>query len=464
MARNVTDKRTSKETPAPGFNNVIDEICRGEYVLVLGSEIMLDKNYNPEADGDSTKFFLERVMNSEGNKDASKTEKEEEKPKTFPEFILRNALDSYEVRRWLFDQIATTEFDLEDITPDLLRLLSSKCFRVVLTTCFDQSVEKLMDEVWGENQYRIMSIFNHRDKDFDFNHNELLGDEYFDVPPTLYYVFGKADPHNPYLKFVLDDNDTIDCISRWLGNEVPSKLLSFIDSKKLLVLGCNLKDWCFRFFWYAMRHKSTFKLHEGDIAVLLDTNNSEQDRNLYNYLHKTIKVPIQTDARKYIHQLADALCEVKIANTALSASKAGGIFISYAKEDYTTAYNIFTRLREAQFNVWLDNRKLSASDEYDKRIENAIQQCKVFIPLLSSTVARDLSSSAGSKRYYMDEWNLATGENTSIHYFPIVTGKYDYRQEYHQKVPKKIRDVTVFDWTKEPFSNLITKIESILKS
>ena len=455
MARIVTDRKAKKENP--GFNNVVDEISRGQYVLLLGSDIILDKNYNTEANGDSTKFFLERVLKSK-----EEAGKSYESVDTFPELILNNALNSTDVRRWLLSEIESTEFELADITPDLIKLLSTRCFRVVLTTVFDSSVEVLMDEVWGRGNYRIMSIFNNRNKNFDFERSELLGDEYFDIPPTLYYVFGKADPDEPELKFVLDDNDTIDCISRWLGNEVPAKLLSYIASKKLLVLGCNLKDWCFRFFWYAMRHKSPANLNKGDIAVLLQPEKSEQDQNLYSYLHDTIKVRIQTNSREYIHRLAEALDEMVIANKALTLSNAGGIFISYASEDFAIAWNIFSRLKEAGFNVWLDNRKLGVSDEYDKRIENAIKQCKIFIPVFSSVTAADLSTS--KERYYMKEWALATGENSNIKYFPIVTANYDYRQSYHNGVPEKIRKVSVFDWSKEPFANLISKIETTLKS
>lgn len=455
MARIINDPR--KRAELPGFSNVVNEICRGQYVLVLGSDVILDKNYNVEADGDSTKFFLNRIINSKHTEGYNYPISN-----TFPDLILKNALNSTEVRRWLFDEIATTEFETEDLTPDLLRLLKTKCFRVVLTTIFDPSVEKLMDEVWGKGNYRIMNIFNNRSQNFDLLQNDLSGDEYFDIPPTLYYVFGKADPNEPELKFVLDDNDTIDCIARWLGNEVPSKLLSYIDTKKLLVLGCNLKDWCFRFFWYAMRHKSATNLNKGDIAVVLYPEKSEQDYNLFNYLSKTINVRLQTNSREYIHRLAEALDEQKLANNVLLSSKTGGIFISYATEDFAIANNVFNRLKDAGFNVWLDNRKLSVADEYNRRIENAINQCRIFVPLLTATVANSLIEGEG--RYFQDEWELATGENMNIDYFPIVTTNYDYRQPYHQKVPNKIRSVTVFDWMKEPFSSLISKIEASLKS
>lgn len=456
MARSVSDKRLNSETLS--LATVVEDICKGEYVLVLGSEVMLDKNYNLDACGDSTKFFLNSVTKNKAAEDGIVYKSAD----TFHEFILKNSLDSNNVRKWLFDEIATTEFDKEDITPDLIKLISTKCFRVVLATVFDPSVERIMDEVWGEGKYRIMNIFDKRVGNFDFENNELLGDEYFDVPPTLYYVFGKADFNEPTLKFVMDDNDTIDCISRWLGNDVPSKLLSYIDEKKLLVLGCNLKDWCFRFFWYAMRHKSAVRLSQGDIAVLLQPEASEQDKNLFNYLKETIKVRLQTNSREYIQKLAAALAETNIANSALKNSHLGGIFISYANEDFAIAWNIFTRLRKEGFNVWLDNEKLSASDEYDRRIENAIQQCKVFVPILSSTVASVLSD--GKDRYFRKEWKLATGENSTIEYFPVIVSDYNCREAYHQLLPEKLRKVTVFDWSKEPFANLVSKIKSSLKS
>jgi len=456
MARTVTDKRLNRA--APGFNTVVDNICRGQYVLVLGSDIILDKDSNEEnakANGDITRFLLNRVIQNQRNEG-----KDYPNAETFPEFIINNALNSIDVRSWLFDVLATTDYDIEDINPDLVRLLATKCFRVVLTTVFDPSIELLMEKVWGKNNYRVMSVFNHTDVNFDFKSNEFLGDEYFDIKPTLYYVFGKANYDDPGQYFVLDDNDTLDGISKWLGENAPQKLLAYLSTKKLLALGCNLKDWCFRFFWYALRNKDCNRLKEGDIAVLLQPDKSEQDKNLYDYLNKTIKVRVQTNSREYIHRLADALDENLIANTSLTHSLSGGIFISYASEDFAIAWNIFTRLREAGFNVWLDNQKLSVSDEYDNRIARAINECKVFIPLLTSTVASYLD--ADKDKYFRDEWEQAAGENTNIFFCPIVTYNYNYKSDYHKKVPEKIRKATVFDWTKEPFKKLVNKIQTAL--
>lgn len=433
------------------FNEVIDGICKGNYVLVLGSEVMLDKNRNIEAKGDSVRFYLEEIINSRHDMGFNHIPAE-----NFTDYIIKNALNTDSVKKWLLEQIEEISFEDTDINPDLVRLMESKFFRVVLATTFDPSAEILMNKVWGKGNYRIMDIYN-SNNNFDFGKEELSSDEYYDIQPTLYYAFGKAIPDNGMHQFVLNDNDTLRCISNWLGEKRPDKLMEYIQGKNLLVLGCNLKDWCFRFFWYAMRKNTELK--RGDIAVLLNPETSEQDKNLYQYLHDIVGVRIQPDSRSYLKRLADALDTKRSVEECLNSSRLGGIFISYASEDFATAWNIFSRLRENGYNVWLDNRKLSVGDEYDTRIKKAIAQCKVFMPILSSTVAEHLASD--QYHYYRNEWEWATPENSDKHYFPIVTDGYDYRAPYHVKVPGLIRKVSAFNWSTTPFNELLSKLKAI---
>ena len=104
-----------------------------------------------------------------------------------------------------------------------------------------------MEDVWGKGNFRIKDIYDTQDKDLILS--ELKGDEYYDIQPTLYYAFGKADPDKQNHRFVLDDNDLMECIaSKWLDNKYIPNLQSYIQDKKVLLVGCNLKDWCFRFF------------------------------------------------------------------------------------------------------------------------------------------------------------------------------------------------------------------------
>lgn len=445
----------------PGFNKVVDDICRGKYILLLGSDIILNKQLNPEANGDSTKLFLEESYSEFREKE----HRDKHPVHSFQELICNNKLETVAVKHFLTKKIIPDiEFQPEELSEDLIRLLKTRCFRLVLTMTFDSSVETLMNEVWGKDKYRIKNIS--ADENCDLSETDILGDEYFDIPPTLYYMFGKAEPNLPEVEFALDDNDYISFISKWLTSP-PEKLLSYLETKKILVLGCNLKDWAFRFLWFALRRDkkdpNNFKnLTNGDIAVLLQANTSEQDKNLINYLINTLHIRVQTDSRDYVKKLADALEVEKIAGNINAMANTGGVFISYATEDFAIAYRLFDMLKKANIPVWLDNSKLSVGDGYDNRIEDAIRQCRIFIPLLTSTVAEDLI--ADKPRYYRDEWKLASGVNDQITCFPIVTSNYDYRQEYHKKVPAVIQKVSVFDWTMDPIILLINKIKQTLNS
>lgn len=452
MARIIGDIR--KQIANPGFDEVVEDICKGEYVLVLGSDVMWNTDYDI-AQGDSAKFFINRIVD-----DRREQGQHLRAATNYNEFILNNNLNPLSLRKWMHDAVATTGFVPEDITPDLVKLLKSKCFRVVLTTTVDSSVEYLMDQVWGKDKYHKKNIYNPKDHDFDFTREELLGDEYYDIYPTLYYVFGKVDLKSEVLKFVLDDNDTMECIAKWLGNDAPHNLLSYLDTKKLLVLGCNLKDWCFRFFWYALRHKSKSILNNGDIAVMLKPDESEQDNNLYNYLRNSLNIRLQIDSRKYIADLAKALDIENLAIKALRRSQAGGVFISYAREDYNIAWKLFTRLREANFNVWLDYHKLVDMIPFEKRIPKAIKNCKVFLPILTPAIASYLENGPETK-YFRKEWNIAANDSDCF-IKPITFGNYDCGASYHRLAPKKMLDESAFDLGKQPFKELVKAIEKVL--
>lgn len=461
MARKTTE-RTRIDHPTD-FNNVIKEICKGEYVLIVGSEIVLEPDFE-ESGGDSTRYLLNNIIETRNEKNRKDKKGGEYTPvNTISDFIRSNYLNPKDVKRWILEEIKDgIDFLTDEMSKDLCRLIRSKFFRTILTTTIDPYLEKLMEEVWGKGNFKVMSIYNTPSSTFDISRSDLDREEYFDSIPTLYYVFGKADPEAVEREFVYDDNSTMNCISKWLDEKSrPENLLSFIDRKKLMVLGCNLKDWCFRFFWYAMRQKKDERLGNGDIAVYLDKKNSEQDRNLHDYLKETIQVSLQTNPREYLKRLADSLDETILLDEAVSASQSGGVFISYAKEDFAIALKIFNRLDEAGFHVWFDNRKLKGGDNFNERIENAISGCKVFLTLLSSTVAKELKAESegkkltGEPRFYRKEWKKATEPNSKINYIPVVVTGYDPKEAYHKLTPPQFHGETVpFDWNQRPFEEL----------
>ncbi len=59
------------------------------------------------------------------------------------------------------------------------------------------------------------------------------------------------------------------------------------------------------------------------------------------------------------------------------------IFISYSSHDRPSALALVTKLRDAGYDVWIDQHQLNAATRWSKEIVHAINNCKIFAVLLS---------------------------------------------------------------------------------
>ena len=80
---------------------------------------------------------------------------------------------------------------------------------------------------------------------------------------------------------------------------------------------------------------------------------------------------------------------------------AGSVFLSYASQDAAAAERICDALRAAGVQVWLDKSELRSGDAWDAQIKKRIQECALFIPVISA------HTNARSEGYFRGEWNLA---------------------------------------------------------
>jgi hypothetical protein len=79
----------------------------------------------------------------------------------------------------------------------------------------------------------------------------------------------------------------------------------------------------------------------------------------------------------------------------------GAIFISYASEDRPMAQALRDALDRAGMDVWFDRDRLFVGESFEAKIRRNIDQCSLFIPLLSrSCVTRE-------RRFFRLEWDHA---------------------------------------------------------
>jgi TolB-like protein len=93
--------------------------------------------------------------------------------------------------------------------------------------------------------------------------------------------------------------------------------------------------------------------------------------------------------------------------------------------------------------VWLDKSELRGGDAWDRHIRDQIQQCRLFLPLISS------HSEARDEGYFRREWRLAVEragdmDERKAFIMPVVI---DDTSERRAHVPDKFRDL---QWTRLP--------------
>lgn len=454
--------QTDSSSEQPSFNmEILAEQCiKGEYVLVLGSAVMLDRNTSPGSkfNGNS------EIMLSNG---AAKYQK---------------ASLPFSICQFLKEVYVHGLLTKESLNPELKGLLCHRCFRTIVTTAYDPFLEIYLNELW-KKQYKILNI-NADGKNGikkDISSSDIRPNEFNQTTPILYYAFGKAEYENlasnsTIKEFATTDNEKMKIVAQWLSDQAPKNFLKHLRHKRILAIGCKFDDWLFRFFWY-MLQKDINHLDRGE--VVFDYSEAS-DIRLKEYLQSQ-RIEVFENAQEFMGNLAIAIKNVK--EKAIMDLKSGnndrlqtlgdkGIFISYAHEDFRIVNTLFKKLDEKGFNVWMDVR-LEASDKYDPRIESAIKQCKIFIPILSSTVKQTLESGECESRYFYEkEWKIAEdcifskdniGDNNII-VLPIIVDSFDIGKNYENRLKPFIKSIHSYDIGKQKLDVLINKLTELLKN
>ena len=423
-------------------NQISEDLCsgiyQGKYVLVVGGDVILRSEY---ARGNSKNYILK-------NFESYKKEKGEQSGGFQSVESIKTEVAAFLKEEW--------EYNIqEDVFDKLVSLLSTKCFRVVLTTTFDGYVEAVMRQVWGE-ELRVMNIYDN-DRGIFYS----TKDEYGLIPPTLYYVFGKAESNYNY---VFTDDDAIRVIAKWMSADAPQNLLKYIANKNILAIGCKFDDWYFRFFWYCLRqsqglsHSQNERI-KGNVAISLNKEEPE-DKKLAEYL-KRINVSDEGNSREFLSRLSDLLnAPTEVYQKYTAGLRTGGIFISYASEDFPIVCQIHSILIGAGFKVWFDNASMVPGDEYKSRIVKAIDECKVFMPILSGQTKADITS--GEWRYYKDEeWRIVE-DNKQCDILPVAIYGFNFKTDNHL-LPDLFQARSVLDWSKGGGDSIVTTLTELSK-
>lgn len=171
-------------------------------------------------------------------------------------------------------------------------------------------------------------------------------------------------------------------------------LLTELHRHDLLLLGCNMPDWLGRGF---LRLANESRLSAQDKKMEFFAADA-QDPAFNSFLARF--VPNATvfpwSPQEFLTELEALVARapgVPLAAPARpvaplhqprGAAAAPTVFVSYASEDTDAARRLADALIKLGFgDVWLDKRKLVAGDDWSDHIDDAIEHCDFFLPVLS---------------------------------------------------------------------------------
>jgi len=403
----------------------IDEVFNNDYILVIGNGIILDTKVEPS--GDINKYLLHSINQALGTN-----------YKNFNELFLHFNEEIDPIRNLLSLEKFKKSMVIEDISKELRNLLRTKLFKVVITTTFDSYIEILMREIW-EEQLNVVNIWDVS----SLSGFQNLLTEYKEPKdynePTLIYAFGKCEKEEDK-KYAREDFDYIQTIERWMGFDARSnKMMQFIQSRRLLSLGCKFDDWYFRFFWYILRREKN-KQREGEIAIVFDENDrSEKNLKTYFFNARVFTHPKgnvngeEEPTRRFMRNIHSALTSLDETNPyrdqVLRLRRRGIIFFSYCNRDKRMARRLFMKLQPLYPNLWFDEENILGGDNYEIEIPEGIKNAKVFVLFLTPSIADDLANNR-MNNFYNKEWKWAL-EQPNLEIIPLAAEGFSPRESYY---------------------------------
>lgn len=409
-----------------------DGIINDQYILVVGSGVILDREKYPGTNGDINVYLLNELNSIKHTNFDS-----------LSDIVQAFSTEISPLYSYLVDGIV---YEIDDISPELSTLLNTRYFKFVFSTTPDHYIETLMKAIW-DNKLRVVNFSDEKSMRTFYSEIQASNGEY--DKPTLLYVFGKAikGQQNP-TKFMETDSDAIKYIEEWIKLETDNPLISFLKKKRIFSIGCNFDDWYHRFFWHILtynfvRYNTNDNKNYNDNAVL-----GHKTGKLEEYLSHN-NVCVHSDSWVVInylnHMLIDRTKEdVRFIDMLKNKTLEGKVFISYKTDpDQELAQNIFDILSQrTSMKLWYDNSDLLGGQPYNKRIPEAIRFSQVFVPILTKAAAEVLNSHeteelmlmniSNGLPFFIQEWKWASQVN-GMTIIPIAFDGYNLKGPEHQK-------------------------------
>jgi hypothetical protein len=236
--------------------------------------------------------------------------------------------------------------------------------------------------------------------------------------PTLYHLLGRI---GALPTFSLTEEDTHEFLHRMQSEaHRPEQLFDELRTRHLLLVGVRFNNWLMRFFLRAL-HGVRLSEDTGQLIVI-SGDAVRRDAALSGFLRETSRrvliyeegtgAEFMAELRRRWHIAHDepwgTHSEGQEAPPEPDVMQPGSVFLSCARGDRCAAERLAAVLDEAGLDAWFDRNELQTGPRYEYRIRQYIQQCDLFVPLLSA------ETDASDEAFYRKEWNWALERSEAL--------------------------------------------------
>jgi hypothetical protein len=298
----------------------------------------------------------------------------------------------------------------------LVKLAEIRSLKLFVTTSFDSLLAQVLNQVryGGKDNTRVLGFYLKSKNDLPVALKKLKR-------TTVFHLFGKLTSRPA--EYAVTDEDVLEFMHA-LQSRTPRPELLFdaLINQDLLVIGCPLYDWLGRFFvrigkkerLITSRDKTDFLVgdhlqNETNLAEFLQHFSSGTQVfpmasiEFVNELHRRWIAIHPPEAESEPDEDEFEPDEDESEPDEDDPMQSGAVFLSYASEDRRAVLLIRDTFEQAGIEVWFDRNPnaLRVGDNFEARIKTNIDQCSLFIPIISRNTLTP------KPRFFRTEWKHA---------------------------------------------------------
>lgn len=289
----------------------------------------------------------------------------------------------------------------------LIKLAEIRPLKLFVTTSFDPLLVYALNEVryGGQEKTQVLAFSPGSNNDLQDTHEQL-------DRTTVFYLFGKLTAVPEY---AVTDEDVLEFMHS-LQSQIsqPNRLFDVLTRQNLIVIGCPLSDWLGRFFVrIAKKERLITSRDKTDFLVGDHLHYETKLAEFLQFFSLRTKV-FSLASIEFVNELHRRWMKLNPPNavtervncqpdTDIDKIKTGSVFLSYASEDHSAVTLIRDGLEQAGIDVWFDRNPddIRPGDNFEAKIKANIDQCSLFIPIISQNTLIE------KPRFFRIEWNYA---------------------------------------------------------